>query len=184
MITQLHPIITHSEIQRIIRKLVQHHRPDAQGRDNILTLDHLPSEGSVMPTIASSAVLKSSFITDLFAERLEITSSFGKVSSVDGYPFDVVIGYPPYTAWFPKDYPFSEDLPIEVLFIYLTFQVLQTDGLLFVISNSDRSHWPEDQIHKIGKLIDVYLLPAAFIQPAGNEILVYRKKPTDAVRYE
>ena len=137
-----------------------------------------------MPTIASSAVLKDSFITDLFGEHLEITSSFGKVSSVDGYPFDVVIGYPPYTAWFSKDYPFSDDLPIEVLFIYLAFQLLQTDGLLLILSDSDRKYWPEDQIHKIGALIDTYPLPSASGQPAGNEILVYRKKPTDAVRYE
>ena len=184
MMTQLHPIITHSEIQRIIRKLIQHHRLNTQERDNILTLDHLPGEGGVMPTITSSAVLKSPFLTDLFGEHLEITSSFGKVSSVNGYPFDVVIGYPPYTAWFPENYPFSDNLPIEVLFIYLAFQLLQTDGLLFVISNSDRTHWPEDQIHKIGGLIDTYPLPSASGQPVDNEILIYRKKPTDAVRYE
>ena len=137
-----------------------------------------------MPTITSSAMLKDSFITDLFAEHLEITSSFGRVSSVDGYPFDVIISYPPYAAWFSKDYPFSEDLPVEVLFIYLVFQLLQTNGLLFIISNSDRTHWPEDQIHKIGGLIDTYPLPSAFGQPPTHEILIYRKKPTDAVRYE
>ena len=76
-----------------------------------------------------------------------------------------------------------DTLPVEVLFICLAFQLLQTDGLLVMTSDSDRRRWPEEQIHKIGKLIDVHPLPSASGEPAVNNILVYRKKPTDAVHY-
>ena len=182
MTTQLYPSETYDEI---IRKLLLHHCSDAHRQDNVLHLDcvtNAPQETSTR--ITTSIVQKGSFITDLFSEPLEKTSSFRKVSNIAGYPFDIVIARPPYTIWFPKDYPVPETLPVEVLFIYLAFQLLQTDGLLIMTSDSDRSHWPEDQIHKIGGLVDTYPLPSAFGQPADNEILIYRKKPTDAVRYE
>ena len=183
METQLHPLITQAEIKRISHQLIRFHYPEQ--KDCTLTLEHtLTEDGKAIPRITSSVVLKGSFITDLFGESLKTTLPFRRVSDIDGYPFDVIVAYPPYSNWFPRTYPLPDKLPIEVLFMYFAFQLLQTDGLLVMISDSDRSHWPEDQIHKIGKLIDVYLLPAAFSQPAGNEILVYRKKPTDAVRYE
>jgi hypothetical protein len=181
MTTQLYPSETHDEI---VRKLLLHHQSNAHRRGNVLHLDCVTDEHQeTFTSITTSTVQKSSFITDLFGELLERVPSFGKVSTIAGYPFDIVVARPPYTIWFPEDYPVPETLPVEVLFIYLAFQLLQTDGLLVMTSDSDRRHWPEDQIHKIGKLIEVHPLPSASGQPAVNNILVYRKKPTDAVRY-
>lgn len=181
---QLHPLITADEITRVIHKLIEYHHSSTRGQGSILTLDYTFTENKdLLSQITFSTSLKGLFITDLFGEHLEIESSFGKVSTVDGYPFDVIIGYPPYADWFPKTYPMNENLPVEVLFMYLAFQLLQTEGLLIALADIDRN-WPEEQIHKIGELIDTYHLPPAFGELLSQEILVYRKKPTDAVRYE
>lgn len=181
MPAQLHPLITHDEIRRMVSQLIQLHRPDIQQQGSVLTLDQ---SANLSPSITSSTVLKGSYITDLFGEHLKIEPSFEKVSGVNGYPFDVIVAYPPYDNWFPESYPLPNNLPTDVLFMYLALQLLQTDGLLITVFDADRSDWPEDQIYKMCRLIDTYPLPAAFGQPTESEILVYRKKPTDAVRYE
>ena len=185
MEAQPYPPITQVETGYVIRQLVRLHYPESQQSGSTLTLKYTLSNGRpAVPKIVSTTTLKNSFVTDLFDNSPETDPSFGKVSSVAGYPFDVVIAYPPYDEWFPPDNLLPNQLPTEVMFMYFAFQLLRVGGLLVMVSDADRRLWPKDQISKIGNLIDVHPLPSVFRGLPNSDVLVYRRKPTDAVRYE
>lgn len=115
----------------------------------------------------------------------EIKESFTKqVTHLPGYPFHLAIGFPPYQAYFPTDYPHHNQLPLEVTFIYHVLQLLAIDGLLIIFAETVYDHWPTEELNKVALQVDEYLLSPTFGQPMQHALKVYQRKPTDAVRYE
>jgi hypothetical protein len=106
------------------------------------------------------------------------------VSQLPGYPFALAMGWPPYHVYFHPDYPHSDQLPVLVTFIYHTLQLLRVGGLLIILTTRNEENWPTKELNKIAEKIDEYNLPPAFGQSVEHALMVFRRKATDAVRYE
>ncbi|PTB88903.1 hypothetical protein C9994_17605 [Marivirga lumbricoides] len=91
---------------------------------------------------------------------------------------------PPYRAYFHPEYPHPHALPVEITFIYHTLQLLAVGGLLIILASLDQKNWPMTELDKMAEKIDEYVLPPVFGQSVEQALMVFRRKATDAVRYE
>ena len=172
----LHPMINTQDLNDIVYRLARHHGyREAQNR--ILFGAGYPS-----PLIYSSVRTNSIYLDTLF--DWEVRQSYNSVTNLPGYPFHLAIGWPPYEAHFSPAYPHVAHMPVEITFIYHTLQLLASGGLLIMLATNAQNDWPQRELGKLARKIDEYILPPIFGQPVQHCLTVFRRKPTDAVRYE
>ena len=116
-----------------------------------------------------------------FTQRLK-----NKLTWLEGYPFSLVVGNPPYgkyknkySSYFPK----PKMHQIELFFIYYGIKLLKPGGLLVFITGSNfirngSSYQTEKlQIQEMADFVDAYRLPPVFkSSQVPTDILVFRKK--------
>ncbi len=109
-----------------------------------------------------------------------------KLTWLQGYPFSLVIGNPPYgkyknkySSYFPK--PSMHQ--IELFFVYYGLQLLAPGGLLIYLISSNflrngiSYNTEKNEIGKIAELVDAYRLPPVFrFSEVPVDIIVLRKK--------
>jgi hypothetical protein len=173
---KLHPLLEEKEVEKLIWKLARQHgyrkdqnailfQNDGESSNNCLHINH-----------------KQLLIDDLFDWQAGEAAS--GVTQLPGYPFSLLIGLPQYQAYFHPDYPHSTKLSVEVTFIYHALQLLNVGGLLIILASLGEKNWPVVDLDKIAQKIDEYVLSPEFGSPVEHALMVFRRKATDAVRYE
>lgn len=172
----LHPLVGLEELDDLAWKLAKHHgyKP---GQNAIVF-----QSGNDFHRVSSQIHYKNLHLETLF--DWPVSGSYDKVSQLPGYPFALAIGWPPYQTYFHPDYPHTAQLPVIVTFIYHTLQLLRVDGLLIILAARSEENWPTRELNKIVEKIDEFVLPPGFGQVIEQALMVFRRKATDAVRYE
>lgn len=173
----VHPLLGKTEVDSLAWRLAQLHgyRDD----QNAILFRTEEDTGRISAHVNHQHL----YLHEIFDWKRE--ESFTKqVTHLPGYPFHLAIGFPPYQAYFPTDYPHHDQLPLEVTFIYHALQLLAVGGLLIIQASPDQKNWPVAELDKIVQKIDVYVLSPAYGNPVEHALMVFRRKATDAVRYE
>jgi type I restriction-modification system DNA methylase subunit len=110
-----------------------------------------------------------------------------KVTWLDDYPFDLVIGNPPYGKW-QTEYPyFTKPLngnfwQIEIFFLYKCLELLRPGGILVFLTASSwlrngNSYQPlKKEVAKIATLVDAYRTGEIFKRTGvPTDILIYKR---------
>jgi len=102
------------------------------------------------------------------------------------YPFDLVIGNPPYgktTSTYASYFKTLKIKQVEQFFMFKSMQLLKKGGLLIFITGSnfmrnDKTYNNEKQlIGKYAEFVDAYRMPKVFKNTAvPTDILIFRKK--------
>jgi len=106
---------------------------------------------------------------------------------LQNYPFDLVIGNPPYGIHKNKYSPYFKGKDrfkqVETFFIYKGLQLLKKGGLLVYITSSNfmrtgTSNWAEkERMGQIAEFVDAYRLPKVFASSeVPTDILIFRRK--------
>lgn len=135
-------------------------------------------EATIHPGYFETAFLE----PDRFRQRL----SKKEFTWLKQYPFDLVIGNPPYgkhknlySSYFP-----TPSLPqIEIFFMYWGMQLLKKNGLLVYLTSSNfmrnghSYNKSKDELAKVADLVDAYRLPPVFeYSQVPTDILIFKKK--------
>jgi type I restriction-modification system DNA methylase subunit len=106
---------------------------------------------------------------------------------LDGYPFSLVIGNPPYGKYknaYSSYFRTPKMKQIELFFMYYGLQLLRPGGLLIYLTSSNflrngLTYNPEKElIGGLAALIDAYRLPPVFAKSGvAVDILVFKKHP-------
>jgi len=176
VISHLHPLLGLEGLESLVWKLAKYH-------------GYKPDQNAIVFQTENDYHRISSQVhyNNLHLEtRVECpsTGSYHRVSELPGYPFALAIGWPPYHTYFHSDYPHSAQLPVVVTFIYHTMQLLTVGGLMIILSTRNETGWPTGELNKIAEKIDEYALPPIYGRPVEHALMVFRRKATDAVRYE
>jgi hypothetical protein len=129
----------------------------------------------------------SNYFETAFLQPDRFTSRIKKdVTWLDKYPFDLVIGNPPYGKYKGFYAPYFKDwkMPqIEQMFMYAGLQLLKKDGLLVFITgsnflrNGSTYSQAKEKIGTIAEFVDAYRLPAVFrYSEVPTDIVIFRKK--------
>jgi hypothetical protein len=176
VIKHLHPLMSLEKLDGILWKLANYHGYKLD--ENAI----LFKANNDIHRVGSYIHYKHLYLESLF--DWPSTDSYSQVSKLPGYPFTLAMGWPPYHVYFHPDYPHPEQLPVVVTFIYHTLQLLSVGGLLIILTTRNQADWPTGELNKIAEKIDEYILPPAFGQSMEHALMVFRRKATDAVRYE
>lgn len=114
-------------------------------------------------------------------------TTLAKKTWLSHYPFDLVIGNPPYGKHINKYSSFftgKNKFPqVEIFFIYKGLELLKADGLLVYITgqnfmrNGFSYEKHKEKIAQIADFVDAYRLPKVFENTSiPTDILVFRKK--------
>jgi hypothetical protein len=116
-----------------------------------------------------------------FTQRLK-----NKLTWLEGYPFSLVIGNPPYGKYKNKYSSYFQRPKmhqIELFFIYYGLKMLRPGGLLVYLTSSNFmrngiSYQGEKmEIQEIADFVDAYRLPPVFkASQVPTDILVFRRK--------
>ncbi|MBL0767089.1 hypothetical protein [Marivirga atlantica] len=172
----MHPVMSTEELNDLVWKLAKHHGYKSDQNAIVFQAENKYHR------ISSQVHYKNLHLETLF--EWPSTDSYHKVSHLPGYPFALAIGWPPYHNYFYPDYPHAAPLPMVVTFIHHTLQLLTVGGLLFVLATQNEAGWPTQELNKIAEKIDEYVLPPVFGQSEEHALMVFRRRATDAVRYE
>jgi hypothetical protein len=118
--------------------------------------------------------------------RFSVRMPKGQTTWVEGYPFGLVIGNPPYgiyknafSGYFDKKL-FKQ---IEIFFIYQGLEMLAPGGLLvYLISsnflrNGDKYQYAKERIGPLTRMMDAYRLPKVFLSSdVPTDILILKKR--------
>ena len=121
-----------------------------------------------------------------FLQSPRYTSRLKNLTWLEGYPFSLVIGNPPYGKYSNK-YSALFRTPkikqIEIFFMYYGLQLLGTGGLMIYLTSSNflrtgiSYNDEKELIGSMADLIDAYRLPPVFAaSKVAVDILVFRKK--------
>jgi hypothetical protein len=176
ILKHLHPVVGTQELNDLVWKLAKHHGHKSDQNAIVFQTEN------DYHRISSQVHYKNLHLETLF--DWPSTDSYCKVSQLPGYPYALVIVWPPYRAYFHPEYPHPHTLPVEITFIYHTLQLLAVGGLLIILASLDQKNWPMAELDKIAEKIDEFVLPPVFGQSVEHALMVYRRKATDAVRYE
>jgi len=173
----IHPLLEKTEVDSLVWQLAQLHGY----RDNQNAILFKAEEGT--GSISAHVNHQQLYLNEIFDwERDEVFTK--QVTYLPGYPFRLAIGFSPYAAYFPADYPQPDQLSVAVTFFYHVLQLLEIDGLLIMLAETVSENWPTEELNKVALQVDEYLLSPTFGQPVQYALKVFQRKPTDAVRYE
>lgn len=122
-----------------------------------------------------------------FLEQPRFTTLIKKgVTWLDGYPFSLVIGNPPYGKYKNKYSSYFQNPKfhqLELFFIYQGIRLLKQGGLLVYITSSSflrngiTYNSDKENLSKIADLVDAYRLPPVFkSSKVPTDILVFKRK--------
>ncbi|WP_435415033.1 Eco57I restriction-modification methylase domain-containing protein [Polaribacter aestuariivivens] len=110
----------------------------------------------------------------------------GKPTWLNNYPFDLVIGNPPYGKYKNMYSTYFRNLKfkqVEMFFMYQSMRLLKPGGLLVFISassfmrNNDTYKYEKEMIGKYADFVDAYRMPKVFKNTAvPTDILIFRRK--------
>ncbi|MCB0823542.1 MAG: SAM-dependent DNA methyltransferase [Bacteroidales bacterium] len=109
-----------------------------------------------------------------------------ELTRLEGYPFSLVIGNPPYGKY-KNRYSLYFKNPkihqIEIFFMYCGLMLLKPGGLLVYITSSNflrngiTYNSDKEEIGKIADLVDAYRLPPVFkFSQVPTDILIFKRK--------
>ncbi|GAA0893640.1 hypothetical protein GCM10009122_33190 [Fulvivirga kasyanovii] len=175
-VKHLHPLFGTQELEDLAWRLARHHGYSLSQNAIVFQAKN------DLPLIGSQVNYSNINLEMLF--DWPSTDVYRKVSHLPGYPFTLAIGWPPYHAYFHPNYPHSDQLSVVVTFIYHTLQLLSVGGLLVILTTNTQKDWPTGELNKIAEKIDEFILPPVFGRSAEHALMAFRRKATDAVRYE
>jgi len=127
-----------------------------------------------------------SYFETAFLTQPRFTSKLKGNTWLDQYPFDLVIGNPPYGKYKNLFSSYFKPLKIkqtELFFMYQSMQLLKSGGLLVFITSSsfmrsDKAYEHEKKlIGQIAVFVDAYRMPKVFKNTdVPTDILIFRKK--------
>jgi type I restriction-modification system DNA methylase subunit len=110
----------------------------------------------------------------------------GKPTWLTQYPFDLVIGNPPYGKYKNMYSTYFRGLKfkqVEMFFMYKSLELLKSGGLLVFITassfmrNNDTYKYEKEMIGELADFVDAYRMPKVFKNTAvPTDILIFRKK--------
>jgi type I restriction-modification system DNA methylase subunit len=117
-----------------------------------------------------------------FTTRLKNYSTW-----LDGYPFSLVIGNPPfgkYNSMYSSFFRNPKMKQVELFFMYYGLQLLRAGGLMVYLTSSNflrnglTYNSEKELIGSLADLIDAYRLPPVFAKSGvAVDILVFKKRP-------
>lgn len=120
------------------------------------------------------------------ARYTRLLSTPGKPTWLEGFPFDLVIGNPPYGKYKNLYSSYFKSLKIkqvEMFFMYQSMRLLKPGGLLVFITaqnfmrNSKTYEHEKKLIGKYAEFVDAYRMPKVFKNTAvPTDILIFRRK--------
>ena len=123
----------------------------------------------------------------LLPERFVTKMPKSKITWLKHYPFDLVIGNPPYGVHKNKYSMFfrgpDKFRQVETFFMYKGMQLLKKGGLLIYLTSSNfmrtgLTNWQEkERIGKYADFVDAYRLPRVFAHSdVPTDILIFKRK--------
>jgi hypothetical protein len=146
-----------------------------------------PTSKRICEILHPGVTVYDGYFETAFMESPRFTTRIKKgLTWLKEYPFDLVIGNPPYGKYknqFSSYFKNPKFLQIEQFFFYYGLQLLKKDGLLVYLvgSNFMRNgityNEAKDEIGKYAELVDAYRLPPVFAySEVPVDIIVLRKK--------
>ena len=132
--------------------------------------------------------LYNNYFETAFLKKPRFTQKLKTGTWLKDYPFDLVIGNPPYgqrkdTGFYYSYFTNPKFKQTEIFFMYKSMQLLKSGGLLVFITASsfmrNESYYKKekDQLSKIADFVDAYRMPKVFKNTAvPTDILIFRKK--------
>ena len=131
------------------------------------------------------ATVHTEYFETAFMQPPRYTSRLKHLTWLDGYPFSLVIGNPPYGKYSNKYSALFRNpkmKQIELFFMYYGLQTLRAGGLMIYLTSSNflrngLTYNPEKElIGNLADLIDAYRLPPVFAKSGvAVDILVFKK---------
>ena len=138
-------------------------------------------EATIYNNYFETSFLQPERFTQLITER-----KTGKPTWLKDYPFDLVIGNPPYGKYKNMYSSFFRTLKfkqVEMFFMYQSMRLLKKGGLLVFISasnfmrNNDTYKHEKEMIGKYADFVDAFRMPKVFKNTSvPTDILIFRKK--------
>ena len=133
------------------------------------------------------AKIVNNYFETAFLEAPRFTTRLkNKLTWLEGYPFSLVIGNPPYGKYknkYSSYFPNPKMHQIELFFMYYGLQLLKPGGLLIYLTSSNfmRNGFSYNseklEIREIADLVDAFRLPPVFkASQVPTDILVFRRK--------
>ena len=132
--------------------------------------------------------LYNDYFETAFLEPPRFTSRVpkNKLTWMEGYPFSLVIGNPPYGKY-KNRYSIYFKNPkihqIEIFFMYYGLLLLKPGGLLIYLTSSNflrngiSYNSEKEEMGKIAELVDAYRLPPVFrFSQVPTDILIFKRK--------
>lgn len=132
------------------------------------------------------ATFYNNYFETAFLEQPRYTKVLKSGSWLPNYPFDLVIGNPPYGKYknlyssYFKTLKFKQ---VEMFFMYKSMEMLKSGGLLVFITasnfmrNESAYKYEKEMIGKYAEFVDAYRMPKVFKNTqVPTDILIFRKK--------
>lgn len=111
----------------------------------------------------------------------------GKTTWLEQYPFELVIGNPPYGTWesyykalFRNETTYQK---VELMFLYKGLELLKKDGILVYLTMSSflqTGHsfdYIKEKVLEIATMVDAFRMPSVFERSSvPTDVLVFKKK--------
>ncbi len=121
-----------------------------------------------------------------FSNRIKVKKPTDKPTWLNGYPFSLVIGNPPYGkfySYFSSHFKTDRIMQVEQFFMYYGMQLLKKGGVLVYLTssnflrNGDSYNEFKDKFAKIAEFIDAYRLPPVFeSSKVPTDIIIFKRK--------
>jgi type I restriction-modification system DNA methylase subunit len=130
--------------------------------------------------------LYNNYFETAFLKEPRFTQVLKSTTWLSQYPFDLVIGNPPYGKYKNMYSTYFRNLKfkqVEMFFMYQSMRMLKSGGLLVFITassfmrNNDTYKYEKEMIGKYAEFVDAYRMPKVFKNTAvPTDILIFRKK--------
>lgn len=146
-----------------------------------------PISKRITEILYPDAKIYEGYFETAFLQEPRFTSRLkDKITWLEGYPFSLVIGNPPYGKYKNK-YSSYFTRPklhqIELFFMYQGLQLLKPDGLMVYLTGSNFlrngiSYQSEKlELEKLADIVDAYRLPPVFkFSKVPTDIIVFKRK--------
>lgn len=147
-----------------------------------------PVSARIAEISCPSALIYKGHFETAFLDVPRFTSKLkNRLTWLSKYPFDLVIGNPPYGIYknqYSSFFPEAKKLKqMEIFFMYKSLQMLKPNGLLVFITgsnflrNGDTYNVAKEELAKLCDLVDAYRLPPVFKNSeVPTDIIVLKRK--------